>query len=132
MKLQNLYVYKILNYFMFLSVIALICVFKNEIWNFVKSVLKAIFLTSLTIFNFIGEDNLLFILAFMFLAMIFWVLCSCYGLINVLIFSLYLVPIFIATYFIFDIELTLNNFNGSFFIFIVILNGLLLTNAKQR
>lgn len=112
-------------YFLYLCIIISICIFKSEIWSFIKNVLKELFLTFVESVNYIGEDNLVFVSNFIILCFILKIVCWFYGTYQVLRVSLYLIPLFIAILYIFGIELSLDSFNSYFLIFIVILNGLL-------
>ncbi|EAH8023787.1 hypothetical protein ACMCUP_001029 [Campylobacter jejuni] len=79
---------EIFSYAIFIAIIALICIFKNEI-------------------------------------------CAVWGLSNVLSLSLFVIPIFVAVFYIFNIDINLKNLYSSYFIFLIIINGLL-WSANQR
>lgn len=43
------------SYFLYLCIIVSICIFKSEIWSFIKNVLKELFLTFVESVNYIGK-----------------------------------------------------------------------------
>lgn len=113
------------SYFLYLCIIVSICIFKSEIWSFIKNVLKELFLTFVESVNYIGKDNIVFVSNFIILCFILKIVCWLYGTYQVLRISLYLIPLFIAILYIFGIELSLDSFNFYFLTFIIVLNGLL-------
>lgn len=119
------------SYFLYLCIIVLICIFKSEIWSFIEIVSKDLFLAFVAIINYIGINNISFVLNFMFLCLLLMFICWFYGTYQVLRVSLYLAPLFIAILYIFGIELTIDSFNPYFLVFIIILNGLLWTYNQE-
>ncbi|EKJ5635721.1 hypothetical protein PJO00_001731 [Campylobacter coli] len=107
-----------------MAIIALICIFKNEIWEFVKFIFSNL--------DFIvGEDNIVFFPITTLLIVFTIAICAVWGLSNVLALSLFIMPIFVAVFYIFNINISLENLYGSYFIFLIIINGIL-WSVNQR
>lgn len=51
---------EIFSYAIFIAIIALICIFKNEIWEFVKFIFSNLDFICGNFANFVGEDNIVF------------------------------------------------------------------------
>ncbi|EAL0270418.1 hypothetical protein BVH34_08315 [Campylobacter coli] len=112
------------SYAIFIAIIALICIFKNEIWEFVKFIFSNL--------DFIvGEDNIVFFPITTLLIVFTIAICAVWGLSNVLALSLFIMPIFVAVFYIFNINISLENLYGSYFIFLIIINGIL-WSVNQR
>ncbi|ELR1781312.1 hypothetical protein QSL37_001321 [Campylobacter jejuni] len=108
---------EIFSYAIFIAIITLICIFKNEIWEFVKFIFSNL--------DFIvGEDNIVFFPITTLLIVFTIAICAVWGLSNVLALSLFIMPIFVAVFYIFNINISLENLYGSYFIFLIIINGL--------
>ncbi|EAI3389516.1 TPA: hypothetical protein SB300_001682 [Campylobacter coli] len=113
-----------ISYAIFIAIIALICIFKNEIWEFVKFIFSNL--------DFIvGEDNIVFFPITTLLIVFTIAICAVWGLSNVLALSLFIMPIFVAVFYIFNINISLENLYGSYFIFLIIINGIL-WSVNQR
>ncbi|HAA2206166.1 TPA_asm: hypothetical protein GD974_09410 [Campylobacter jejuni] len=110
---------EIFSYTIFIAIIALICIFKNEIWEFVKFIFSNL--------DFICGNFPVTTLLIVFTIAI----CAVWGLSNVLSLSLFIMPIFVAVFYIFNIDISLKNLYSSYFIFLIIINGLL-WSANQR
>ncbi|KAJ9850756.1 MULTISPECIES: hypothetical protein [Campylobacter] len=74
--------------------------------------------------NFVGEDNIVFFPITTLLIVFTIAICAVWGLSNVLSLSLFIMPIFVAVFYIFNIDISLKNLYGSYFIFLIIINGL--------
>ncbi|WP_134191547.1 hypothetical protein [Campylobacter coli] len=124
---------EIFSYTIFIAIITLICIFKNEIWEFVKFIFSNLDFICGNFANFVSEDNIIFfpvttlLIVFTFTIAI----CAVWGLSNVLSLSLFIMPIFVAIFYIFNIDISLKNLYSSYFIFLIIINGLL-WSANQR
>ncbi|EOJ1441719.1 hypothetical protein ACM13B_001571, partial [Campylobacter jejuni] len=81
--------------------------------------------------NFVGEDNIIFFPITILLIVFAIAICAVWGLSNVLSLSLFVIPIFVAVFYIFNIDINLKNLYSSYFIFLIIINGLL-WSANQR
>ncbi|HEB9289698.1 TPA: hypothetical protein RZK14_001613 [Campylobacter coli] len=121
---KNLTKKEMFSYAIFIAIIALICIFKNEIWEFVKFIFSNL--------DFIvGEDNIVFFPITTLLIVFTIAICAVWGLSNVLALSLFIMPIFVAVFYIFNINISLENLYGSYFIFLIIINGIL-WSVNQR
>ncbi len=121
---KNLTKKEMFSYAIFIAIIALICIFKNEIWEFVKFIFSNL--------DFIvGEDNIVFFPVTTLLIVFTIAICAVWGLSNVLALSLFIMPIFVAVFYIFNINISLENLYGSYFIFLIIINGIL-WSVNQR
>ncbi|EAL8421087.1 hypothetical protein DYE87_08515, partial [Campylobacter jejuni] len=108
-----------------------ICIFKNEIWEFVKFIFSNLDLICGNFANFVSEDNIIFFPVTTLLIVFTIAICAVWGLSNVLSLSLFVIPIFVAVFYIFNIDINLKNLYSSYFIFLIIINGLL-WSANQR
>ncbi|EDP5820977.1 hypothetical protein FWA40_08425, partial [Campylobacter jejuni] len=81
--------------------------------------------------NFVSEDNIIFFPVTTLLIVFTIAICAVWGLSNVLSLSLFVIPIFVAVFYIFNIDINLKNLYSSYFIFLIIINGLL-WSANQR
>ncbi|AOH52731.1 hypothetical protein MU065_001744 [Campylobacter coli] len=115
---------EIFSYAIFIAIIALICIFKNEIWEFVKFIFSNLDFICGNFANFVGEDNIVFFPITTLLIVFTIAICAVWGLSNILSLSLFIMPIFVAVFYIFNIDISLKNLYGSYFIFLIIINGL--------
>ncbi|HFP7509608.1 TPA: hypothetical protein ACIKYQ_001487 [Campylobacter coli] len=120
-----------ISYAIFIAIIALICIFKNEIWEFVKFIFSNLDFIFGNFANFVGEDNIVFFPITTLLIVFTITICAVWGLSNVLSLSLFIMPIFVAVFYIFNINISLENLYGSYFIFLIIINGIL-WSVNQR
>lgn len=122
---------EIFSYAIFIAIITLICIFKNEIWEFVKFIFSNLDFICGNFANFVSEDNIIFFPVTTLLIVFTIAICAVWGLSNVLSLSLFVIPIFVAVFYIFNIDINLKNLYSSYFIFLIIINGLL-WSANQR
>ncbi|EGM2533321.1 hypothetical protein K8C73_001683 [Campylobacter jejuni] len=119
---------EIFSYAIFIAIITLIC---NEIWEFVKFIFSNLDFICGNFANFVSEDNIIFFPVTTLLIVFTIAICAVWGLSNVLSLSLFVIPIFVAVFYIFNIDINLKNLYSSYFIFLIIINGLL-WSANQR
>lgn len=113
-----------LTYVVFIGILAFICIFKNEIWEFAKFIFSNLYFILKKIVNFLGEDNIVFFTRTILLIIFTIFICIVWGLFNFLSLSLFVVPIFVAIFFIFNIDINLENFYFSYLIFLITINGI--------
>ncbi|EAK7022871.1 hypothetical protein I7007_002052, partial [Campylobacter jejuni] len=102
-----------------------------EIWEFVKFIFSNLDFICGNFANFVSEDNIIFFPVTTLLIVFTIAICAVWGLSNVLSLSLFVIPIFVAVFYIFNIDINLKNLYSSYFIFLIIINGLL-WSANQR
>lgn len=72
---------EIFSYTIFIAIIALICIFKNEIWEFVKFIFSNLDFICGNFANFVSEDNIIFFSSYNSFNSIYYSYLCCLGII---------------------------------------------------